>query len=607
MLPRTPKGQGSMPAKTNNSIIMTQLKEQLADIGDRYPNFAQDDLFVAWFLRAYVTEDEKAAIEAVAGGSRDKGIDAIYIDHKGKAVFIVQGKYRKHFLAKLEDRKDVISFAELASVIYDPDHTRFNGFVSTLEARSAGLFTEARQHILKSNYKLGLLFITLGRVSPTVTKDAYRQAKRASIDVGFEILSGKRIALLLRDYLDGAAPPIPSLDLQMESGGGIDVNGILQRYDSANQIESWVFPMKGSDISTLVEAAGTRIFARNIRGFLGDNPVNKGMNKTLENEADHFFYYNNGITIVCDHAERISSKGRDTMRVTNPQIINGQQTSRVLAMNPTMSQKATVVVRVIRVPREEDGNDECFDAMVSKIVGATNWQTAIKPSDLMANDRLQIEIERTLRKRGYFYIRKRQTKREIKHQMGYKRSIIIKKEDLAQVVAGCDLDPVIARSGKDNLFEEQYYHLVFPNTDADAYLSRYWLAHEVTYCSREYPQRGYAKWLVLGFMWSHFSSIVRADRNARAFRCICERREYKSLNPLWNAINIVYIQALKYYNANKGRGDKAMDISTFFHNKKGRDKEFERFWAETVGTHRSRLEKCIAKVNKRVVDYLRNN
>ena len=53
-----------------------------------------------------------------------------------------------------------------------------------------------------------------------------------------------------------------------------------------------------------------------------------------------------------------------------------------------------------------------FETLVSRIVSATNWQNAIKPSDLMSNDRRQIEVERQFRKLDYLYIRKRMTKGE---------------------------------------------------------------------------------------------------------------------------------------------------------------------------------------------------
>jgi hypothetical protein len=58
-----------------------------------------------------------------------------------------------------------------------------------------------------------------------------------------EIFDGKRVLRLLSDYLDGVAPPVPLLELEMESGHGIKVEGILQRFDGTTGIESWVFPV----------------------------------------------------------------------------------------------------------------------------------------------------------------------------------------------------------------------------------------------------------------------------------------------------------------------------------------------------------------------------
>jgi hypothetical protein len=62
-------------------------------------------------------------------------------------------------------------------------------------------------------------------------------------------------------------------------------------------------------------------------------------------------YYNNGITIVCDHAEHISVGGRDVIRVSNPQIINGQQTTRTLHLFASASSPASVIVRTIEISR----------------------------------------------------------------------------------------------------------------------------------------------------------------------------------------------------------------------------------------------------------------
>jgi hypothetical protein len=69
----------------------------------------------------------------------------------------------------------------------------------------------------------------------------------------------------------------------------------------------------------------------------------------------------------------------------------------------------------------------------------------------MANDRRQVELERELRKLGYAYLRKRQAKSEARRFIGQHYTMVT-KEELAQAVAACELDPEIVRSeGKEGL------------------------------------------------------------------------------------------------------------------------------------------------------------
>lgn len=578
-------------------LTMKDLKAQLAELSEKHPKLSSDELFVAWFFHAYITEDELAAAKAVAGGARDKSVDGVLIDHEAKTVFVVQAKLRGSIEAKTEDRSAVMAFAQLADVICTADHKEFAAFIASMDDYCAELLKEARQRV-KQGYRLWLYYVTLGRVTPGVEHDASRLVGKAHPHAAMDILSGKRILLLLKDYLDGAAPPIPSIDLEMEAGEGVRVNGILQRYDDANEIESWVFSMKGNQIGEVYSRHGQRLFARNIRGYMGRTPINEGMAQTLESHPGNFFYYNNGITIVCDRAVKISQGGRDLLRVNNPQIINGQQTSRVLAQEGALSDRASVLVKVIQVPRNHGGETESFDDLVSAIVRGTNWQNAIKPSDLMSNDRKQIEIERALRKVGYNYLRKREKKGESKKRIGGKRSILIKKEDLAQAVAGCILDPVVARSGKDNLFKDEYYDRVFPHTAAEDYLSMYWLSREVTYIAKGYPQRGYMKWLVLGFVWKRLAPLVRANSGAVRFREHCERQKPELTAPLYRAIDVVYVAAARYYRRNRGVGDTQADPSLFFRSKRGRNREFEAFWKRLPRGKRDDFEAKWARLER---------
>lgn len=221
-------------------------------------------------------------------------------------------------------------------------------------------------------------------------------------------------------------------------------------------------------------------------------------------------------------------------------------------------------MKVMQVPRDIKQISDGFDSLVSAIVQGTNWQNAIKPSDLITNDRRQIELERELRKCGYLYLRKSQTKGEAKITAGNKYMRLIKKDELAQAIAGCELDPYFVRAGKEKLFGEDFYTSLFPNADPNYYLPRYWLMKEVAYCAKGYPERAYAKWLALGFVWSYLNPLVKSKKNAEVFRRKLEKQEEAILKLLHRAINAVFNGTIRYYRKNRGTGTRALDPSAFF-------------------------------------------
>lgn len=58
-----------------------------------------------------------------------------------------------------------------------------------------------------------------------------------------------------------------------------------------------------TQIATLIERHGERLLEQNIRRYLGlqGNRVNQAIRHTLtSNEKNHFYFYNNGITLTCD-------------------------------------------------------------------------------------------------------------------------------------------------------------------------------------------------------------------------------------------------------------------------------------------------------------------
>jgi hypothetical protein len=568
--------------RRNLRLAASDLKREIDDVRERFHKLGDDELFVTWFLRAFVTEDESLAVQALTGESCDKGTDAVFIDDDAKTAVIVQGKYRKKVGTGTEKRTDVTNFAQLAADITDDE--AFASLRENLAPNTRDKLSTARNRIRQRGYRLQMYYVTTGKFSKPLREEALRIARRADAEVSLDLFDGKQVLLMLSDYLDGVAPPVPSLDLEMAEAQGVEVKEALRRVDRKTGIASWVFSMTAEAIAGLYEQAGPRLFARNVRGYLGSTQINRGMQETLKKEPEFFWYYNNGVTIICDEAERSTRGGRDVLTVRNPQVINGQQTTRTLHEATLNGRRASALVRVISVPREAEQNSGHFETLVSRIVAATNWQNAIRPSDLMSNDRRQVELERRFRNLGYYYLRKRQTKREARRQGFGRHQRFIQKETLAQAVAACDLDPWIVREGKEGLFEEQWYSQVFPKDDPHFYLPRYWLMRIVGFAAKGFPERAYAKWLVLNYLWQELAPLVRSKGSADNFRQQCER-DGPSRKALTRAAHSVFKGAMQFYRTRRGAGAKAIDVSTFF-KRKGLHTDFASFWRGSSNSHR---------------------
>jgi len=579
------------------------LRDELASLRERLPALKDDDLFVAWFLRAFVTDSDDLATGAVIGGPHDKSVDAVLIDDHGKMIFILQGKYRQEIGAKNESRNDIIAFADIAKRMCG-EKKEFSAYTSDLNPMVRQRLEAARERIAGRGYRLQLYYVTLGKCSDENRREAAHIVRQAEGKGDIDIVDGRRILLILGDYLDGVAPPVPSLDLEMEAGSGVRTSGVLQRYDGKVDIESWVFSMNGAAAADLYEKSGERLFARNVRGFLGSTDINRNMEHTLYKEPEHFWYFNNGITMICDKAERVGHSGRDILRVENPQIINGQQTTRELHRMRDQARLASALVRVIRLPRERDGEVAGFEQLVGKIVMNTNWQNKISALDLKANDHRQIELERGFKKHHHFYLRKRRTKSEARIIAG-KSNHIIKKEEVAQAVAACDLDPSLLRTeGKEGLFEDRWYDTIFPTADPLYYLPRYWLMKNVSYAAKGYPERAYAKWLVLHFMWKRFAPIIRKRAMAEEFLRSWDSYS-KSSSTLNHAIREVFIAALAFYRKKRGKGERAVDISTFFRHR-GLHTQFEQYWARAANPKRGILKSKLRRYEGQLTEETEN-
>lgn len=126
----------------------------------------------------------------------------------------------------------------------------------------------------------------------------------------------------------------------------------------------------------------TSIFYDNVRDFQGFNKINNEIKDTIQNSKLKlaFSILNNGITIV---AEKLVAS-RDNVTITNYQIINGLQTSRVLhTYKDDINSDMFVTIKLI-VTQDEN--------LISKIIRSTNRQTEVKEEDLIAYSDFQKKL-----------------------------------------------------------------------------------------------------------------------------------------------------------------------------------------------------------------------
>lgn len=166
-----------------------------------------------------------------------------------------------------------------------------------------------------------------------------------------------------------------------------------------------------SEIATLMQKHGDRLLERNIRRYLGlhGNRVNEGIQQTLETSPGNFYFFNNGLTLVCsDFAYNALQSSDYQVKVEQLQIVNGGQTCMtILKTLEAMAQRgelppqdASVLVRIYKLPRDNED-------IVLQITHATNSQNPVDLKDLKSNDDRQQRLDASIRELGFTYRRKR--------------------------------------------------------------------------------------------------------------------------------------------------------------------------------------------------------
>lgn len=170
------------------------------------------------------------------------------------------------------------------------------------------------------------------------------------------------------------------------------------------------------------------IFDKNIREYLGNRGVNKSIYTTLLDKEDrkNFFYYNNGITIICDKMSKITTQPSDYnmnayFNIDNPQIVNGCQTVNSIYealknVDPTVLEReykdSFVMLKILEIDRDDSQEDMLY----KNIVKYNNSQNSIDEKTFVANTDIFIRLQREFAEKGFLLLIKQSDKNKFSNE-----------------------------------------------------------------------------------------------------------------------------------------------------------------------------------------------
>jgi putative uncharacterized protein (fragment) len=164
---------------------------------------------------------------------------------------------------------------------------------------------------------------------------------------------------------------------------------LASKADDERQV--FLAAVPGIDLAHIYDRWGARLLEQNVRLFLqARSNVNKGIKRTLKNEPELFFSFNNGITAT---AESVKYEVRDGSLVItelqNLQIVNGgQTTASIYAAYKTNTDLCDVFVQM----KLSIVSPEAAEELVPRISEYANSQNKVSAADFFANHPFHVRM-----------------------------------------------------------------------------------------------------------------------------------------------------------------------------------------------------------------------
>lgn len=404
---------------------------------------ANSQAFGYWFLEHSTNLSNEDINESMIDGNGDNGIDAYVYNEEDKTLALYQFKWphAKNVNGEI-DQSAILKMFQGVETLMTGDQERSNvnsGFDSLAELISD-----------KEVFEINIYFVSYnkGIVSEENKSIVTQKENKFSENMKFNV------HIIDRDN-------IINLYDKLQRNNNVSISlkysNIQSSYsvEGDKNIESWVGAVKATDLISAISNKLDYVFDENIRLYEKKSKINEGITKTAcdMKAAKMFYFYNNGITIICDKAK--NSPGSNSIRLDGISIVNGCQTvtSLVNASNlGKLREDVNLLVRIIQI--NTYGERELITEYL-------NSQTPIKESYFVANNSNIRELQKELLKKDYFLERQIN---ELSYKIKYGENVdkkfnddhVLKLEDVVQhyVAAFKNKHASQAKRGKGSLFDK---------------------------------------------------------------------------------------------------------------------------------------------------------
>ena len=324
--------------------------------------------------------------KTVTDGTGDNGIDAIFIDRPHSRIILVQSKWDGSGNGTLglgDARNFIAGFKDLTDEKWD----RFNPKLKPLQEQLSDALSDASVTFILTVATTGQT--DLSEPVQTAFDDMLKEVNYPQPLAELEILGLHEFHTTISRGLEGRR---------------IDIDVVLENWGTVTEpYEAYYGTVGGNVIADWYERHGDRLFAKNIRNSLGNTLVNEALIETLTTEGKNFWYFNNGVTVLCDKVSKrprgVASRTYGDFSLQGASVVNGAQTVASIynanRKSATATENTRAWVRFISL-------EGCPADFANAVTRATNTQNTVDGRDFVALDpqqgRLRTELLLSLQK-----------------------------------------------------------------------------------------------------------------------------------------------------------------------------------------------------------------